>query len=634
MMFRPSLYPNLVRLYGYSSRSQKDKNAYVNLLDMRMKAKHGKLSEDVLKPMGLTNDDLKTGLKLPLNAYTGTLRASFNKNADFKQGFGICTTGQLLILQLVYDLQKIPTLEMVSTNTDAVKFYIDSQYEKDVETTIQDWEKLTGLEMEKEVVVKSYMRDVNSYCEIVEINDNEYEVHYKGGEFKGRHKFKWNKEERVFEYSFNDEVETNSLTIVSEALLKKLLFDIPIEDTINNCNDIFRFQIISHMGSTYEKCVQESPNGDIELQKNNRIYASIYNTGAIVKIKSNGARNVIALCPPNPIVDNKNECTIEDINKDWYIELAKQKLNDFKGVKRLENYKKEELLQKAIELGLEVDKKTKKADLIELIKNKEKEVEKMGKEKKEEIVTKTMNIYEKLNAIKKEIMEMDFVVDCDMPNNLGGKEYASIAQYYKAINELSIKYRLYFSWEVTNVSDCYRELFKPQGKPPHHVWAVDCRATFINLDNTEERVVEDTIANGSDICDKGISGGSSLAFRNWFDKNFTPKHLVVDEFGGLNEEISEVSEQTEAPKIPTYIPPEKKEELTKEVVNEVQKEDKDSDDVKKVIDNIMKVRELSGKEDWGSATLSRLISGDIDSVSLMEIELKVNNKLESLVGEE
>ena len=65
-----SLYPNLVRLYGYSSRSQKDKNAYVNLLDMRMKAKHGKLSEEFLKPMGLTNDDLKIGLKLPLNAYT------------------------------------------------------------------------------------------------------------------------------------------------------------------------------------------------------------------------------------------------------------------------------------------------------------------------------------------------------------------------------------------------------------------------------------------------------------------------------------------------------------------------------------------------------------------------------------
>ena len=41
-----SLYPNLVRLYGYSSRNQQDKDAYVNLLDMRMKAKKGQLTED------------------------------------------------------------------------------------------------------------------------------------------------------------------------------------------------------------------------------------------------------------------------------------------------------------------------------------------------------------------------------------------------------------------------------------------------------------------------------------------------------------------------------------------------------------------------------------------------------------
>lgn len=65
-----SLYPNLVRLYGYSSRNQQDKDAYVNLLDMRMKAKKGQLTEDFLKPLGLTNDDLKSELKLPLNAYT------------------------------------------------------------------------------------------------------------------------------------------------------------------------------------------------------------------------------------------------------------------------------------------------------------------------------------------------------------------------------------------------------------------------------------------------------------------------------------------------------------------------------------------------------------------------------------
>lgn len=65
-----SLYPNLVRIYGYSSRNQKDKKAYTDLLEMRIKAKHGELSEEFLAPLNLTNDDLKSGLKLPLNAYT------------------------------------------------------------------------------------------------------------------------------------------------------------------------------------------------------------------------------------------------------------------------------------------------------------------------------------------------------------------------------------------------------------------------------------------------------------------------------------------------------------------------------------------------------------------------------------
>ena len=65
-----SLYPNLVRIYGYSSRNQQDKQAYVDLLSMRIKAKHNELPDEFLKPLGLTNSDLKSGLKLPLNAYT------------------------------------------------------------------------------------------------------------------------------------------------------------------------------------------------------------------------------------------------------------------------------------------------------------------------------------------------------------------------------------------------------------------------------------------------------------------------------------------------------------------------------------------------------------------------------------
>lgn len=112
-----SYYPNTVRLYGYSSRNQKDKQAYVNVLETRMKAKHEKLTQDFLDSIGVTNNDLNKGLKLPINAYTGALRAPFNKLFDNLQGFSICTTCQLLMLQLINDLQKVPTLMIVEANT-------------------------------------------------------------------------------------------------------------------------------------------------------------------------------------------------------------------------------------------------------------------------------------------------------------------------------------------------------------------------------------------------------------------------------------------------------------------------------------------------------------------------------------
>lgn len=625
-----SLYPNAVRIFGYSSRNQPSTDDYVNLLSMRMKAKHGELTEEFLSPMNLTNDDLKTGLKLPLNAYTGTLRATFNKLYDPLQGFSICTTGQLLILQLIYDLQQLPTLEMVSANTDAVMFTIEEEYKPLALKVLKEWENLTGFELEEDKIVKICMRDVNNYVEIVQTGDNDYKVNYKGGEFKGKHKFKWDKEDKKFHYSFDDEIEANSLTIISEALLKNLLFNIPLEETIKNCNDVFRFQMITHLGHTYEKIVQESPEGDIELQRNNRVYAGKKPSGMIVKVKYDGRRDSLANCPPNPIVDNANTCTIDDINKDWYIKMANQKLSDFKGVKRLTEYKKTELVEMAKEMGMEFDPKIKKDELIKLIEeNKGNEVEKME--------IKDMNIYQKINEIKKEIKDTAFVLDCVQATNLGGKEYPSIGQYYRAINDLSIKYNLLFTWDVLEVEEIQKDMFKPVNKMPQHVSTVRCRATFYDLDaclftdgySNSPQVSYETMASGSDTCDKGVSAASSMAFRNWFDKNFTPSYLTIDDF---NSEvgISETSEQTAEPKVPTYIPPEKKEELTKEVVSEVQQVESDKDDTKEVIDKIMKVRELTKNDGWGAATLQQLMSGDLSTADILEISLKVDNKLDSL----
>ena len=533
-------------------------------------------------------------------------------------------------------------MDICSLNTDAILYTIEEEYKNIAHDILHNWEKLTGLELEEDKVVKLVMANVNNYCEIVQVGDNDYKVNYKGGYFNGIHKFKWNKEKKTFEYSFQDGLETNSLTIVSEALLKYFLFDIPIANTIKKCNDIHRFQMISHLGSTYEKCVQESAKGDILLQRNCRIYASNEKTGAIIKVKYDGRRDKLANQPPNPIIDNGNKCTIDQINKQWYIKLATQWANDFLGIKRLTEYKKDELLTMAKDLGLEVDKKTKKDELIKIIEERN-EVMKMATKKvetNEEI--KTMTIYEKIAKMTKEIREHDFVMDCVNPGNLGGKEYASIGQYYNILHNLCDKYRLLFKWEVTDLEEFEKEVFKPTGKMPSNVAIVGCRATFMDLDAIELKTItgEDSLgyldarytvsyqsmAGGSDIADKSVSGASTLAFRNWFDKNFTPKYMNT-----IEEEITESSEEkTEAPKIPAYIPPQKKEEIKEEVVST--KQNSTDEDIKRVIDTIMKIRDISNNPEYGKSTLNTIMTTEITAADLLSIELKLNNKLDELGG--
>ena len=556
---------------------------------------------------------------------TGTLRATFNKLYDPLQGFSICTTAQCFLLQLAHDLQQVPTLDICSLNTDAILYTIEEEYKNIAHDILHNWEKLTGLELEEDKVVKLVMANVNNYCEIVQVGDNDYKVNYKGGYFNGIHKFKWNKEKKTFEYSFQDGLETNSLTIVSEALLKYFLFDIPIANTIKKCNDIHRFQMISHLGSTYEKCVQESAKGDILLQRNCRIYASNEKTGAIIKVKYDGRRDKLANQPPNPIIDNGNKCTIDQINKQWYIKLATQWANDFLGIKRLTEYKKDELLTMAKDLGLEVDKKTKKDELIKIIEERN-EVMKMATKKVEtNEETKGMNIYEKLNKMKEEISTIDFVLDKILPSNMGSGEYASIGQLYTALHKECLKYNVYFQWDVIEVGEP-KELFKPTGKLPQYVWDGTWKATFINIDNTNEVVTITTKASGSDICDKGISSSSTMAFRNFFDKNFTPKYLNQ----GGEEVIPSEEEKTEAPKIPAYIPPQKKEEIKEEVVNT--KQNSTDEDIKRVIDTIMKIRDMSNNPEYGKSTLNTIMTTEITAADLLSIELKLNNKLDELGG--
>ena len=613
-MYQAFINPNLARLFNYLSRSQESADGYLETIQLRMKAKHNKLPDSFLKPLGLTNADLKDGLKLIINGYTGALRASFNPLCDWKQGVSICLTGQLLILQLAYDLSQIPSVTLSEANTDAICFYYDDVHEKEVNKVLQDWQDLTGLELEGDDIIKYVARDVNNFAQILKTGENDYKVHYKGGEFRGQHIFKWDKDKHTFHYSFKNDLENNSLTIVSEAMLKNLLFNIPVEDTINACNDPFRFQKITHLGGTFSSCILENKDGSVqELQRNNRVYAGIEKTGGMIyKVKENGSKSKLSDCPPNPIVDNAGEITIDKINKSWYIKYTKQRVSDF--VRKGDIFMEDKL------------EKLKKDELIAMIKN----------NNRSDDSTAPINasdkalLLQKITKFREKMRKRNFILDKELPKNLGGGEIYSIDQIYQAVQDISLECGLDFSFETTEMTQFDLAAFKPMNGSPQNVATVKSIITFADIDTGCEKTYT-MVSQGSDSIDKAVNSASTMAFRNWFTKNFTPNMINGEEikYGDeINNDIvtDEVKSQ---PKTPTFIPAEKKQEIVKEITSEPQKTSSD-DDFDEVTDLIMELRELSGNPKAGEKTMSAMLDGSISDIDLMNAKLKLQNTIADL----
>jgi hypothetical protein len=65
--------------------------------------------------------------------------------------------------------------------------------------------------------------------------------------------------------------------------------------------------------------------------------------GKLYKVKEeNDATAKIEMLPEHCIIDNDNQLTIEDVDKSFYIEMAKKRINDFIGIKPIKNKTKKE----------------------------------------------------------------------------------------------------------------------------------------------------------------------------------------------------------------------------------------------------------------------------------------------------
>ena len=210
-------------------------------------------------------------------------------------------------------------MNIVQLNTDGIMVSFDeSEYDK-VQAITKEWEQRTRFELEEDKIKRIVQKDVNNYVEIP----------YEGKpKIKGGYLVRGIAPAGAFNIN-------NNMTIVAKAIVEYFVKDIPVEETINNCNDIFEFQIIAKAGAKYKEAYHLVDGEKLSVQKVNRIYATNDERyGKIYKVKAeNDMTAKIESLPEHCIIDNNNQLTIDKVDKTFYIELAKKRINDYLGIK-------------------------------------------------------------------------------------------------------------------------------------------------------------------------------------------------------------------------------------------------------------------------------------------------------------
>ena len=303
-----SYYPHLCTINGYTSRNIPSPQVYENVLESRMKAKAA--------------GDIATAnaLKLVCNTTYGCLLNQYNDLYDPLMGRSVCISGQLYLLELTrHCYQDIPGLKIVQLNTDGIMVQCRKEYLSQLDEICDEWQSRTGFELETDSVIKIAQKDVNNYVEIQE-----------GGKAKAKGGYLVKGISTVGAFNIN-----NSCCIVATALKEYFVNGTPVEETIENCNDIFQFQIIAKAGAKYKEAYHVVGDRKEQVQKVNRVYATADTSyGKLFKVKAEDDTTAkIESLPEHCIIDNDNQLTIADVDKNFYIEMARKRVNDFMGIK-------------------------------------------------------------------------------------------------------------------------------------------------------------------------------------------------------------------------------------------------------------------------------------------------------------
>ena len=325
-----SYYPSMLIAHQLVTRAAANDN-YKKVYDTRMALKAaGKKAE-------------QAPYKKILNALSGAMKDKTNPAYDARNNNCMCINGQLMLLDLIEHLEVVPGFQLIQSNTDGLIISIPDTDEAfyQVDDICYEWETrcstdLCSIKLGLDVVKEIYQKDVNNYLWV----DLDGGIERKGG---------YVKELSSIDYD---------LPILNKALVEYMVHKIPVEQTINECDDLIEFQKIAKLSDLFQWVEHEYGNTHVEpkftrtgkragkmlvyddvrkyVNKSYRVFASKDpKAGRLLTCRVKDGRTErkkFGNTPDKCFIYNEPVVGVkcpEELDKDWYIAEARKRLKHF-----------------------------------------------------------------------------------------------------------------------------------------------------------------------------------------------------------------------------------------------------------------------------------------------------------------
>lgn len=329
-------YPSMLNAWDLVTRSATNDN-YLKVYNTRKAMKMKQLAAKTKAEAKLWKKR-QLPYKKMLNALSGAMKDETNPAYDPRCNNAMCINGQLMLLDLIEHLEVIEGFKLDQSNTDGLIIWVPNRPEiiKQMEDICHDWELRCSTDkcsigLAQDALREIYQKDVNNYLWVAEDGSIE----------------------RIGAYIKELSPIDNDFPILNKALVDYMSKKVPVEDTINGCDDLIMFQHVVKLSSKYQYVAHEE--GDYrEVRSGKRVIKTNYEYPHMKKftmkcyrvfasrdmhdgrlLKCGGTRG-----KPEKFADTSehsfifNECTDgvkvpDKLDKNWYIQKAYKRLKDY-----------------------------------------------------------------------------------------------------------------------------------------------------------------------------------------------------------------------------------------------------------------------------------------------------------------